>query len=148
MVFFADLTSFVSADDVEVCDILPPISLSGKSSQHQKRKLRKHKAAIFSNSSRFVQLSNHGKTTKIYVAGQCARQGLTRERPTTEPQVVRSLCLREVLPPNWHLGFPGRAGPAPQGVKRGEVGQSDGRGQTKLGCNGLAPSQSTGLGCD
>ena len=59
---FADLTSFVSADDVEVCDILPPISLSCKSSHHQRRILRKHKATIFSNSSRFVQLSNHGKT--------------------------------------------------------------------------------------
>ena len=60
--FFADLTSFVSADDVEVCDILPPISLSGKSSQHQRRRLRKHKATISSNFSRFVQLSNRDKT--------------------------------------------------------------------------------------
>ena len=61
-VFFADLTSFVFADDVEFCDILPPISLSGKTSQQKRRRLRKHKATISSNSSRFVQISNRDKT--------------------------------------------------------------------------------------
>ena len=59
---FADLTSFVSAEDVEFWDILPPISLLGKSSHHQRRRLRKHKATISSNFSRFVQLSNRDKT--------------------------------------------------------------------------------------